>query len=119
MDNFTPEQYDRFEAYRRYALPKQAVRKVYELYILCTVLPLILLSHSQVIQQNTGMQVSQPVAQIVAGFGKVFVGEIVEKGEKIARFHLCIAGTHVVPLPSSSCARTEGWTGSSITGPPP
>jgi transcription initiation factor TFIID subunit 11 len=28
MDNFTPEQYDRFEAYRRHALPKQAVRKV-------------------------------------------------------------------------------------------
>jgi hypothetical protein len=28
MDNFTPEQYDRYEAYRRNALPKQAVRKV-------------------------------------------------------------------------------------------
>lgn len=28
MDNFSPEQYDRFEAYRRHALPKQAVRKV-------------------------------------------------------------------------------------------
>jgi hTAFII28-like protein conserved region len=28
MDNFTPEQYERFEAYRRHALPKQAVRKV-------------------------------------------------------------------------------------------
>jgi hypothetical protein len=35
----------------------------------------------QVIQQATGQQVSQPVAQIVAGFAKVFVGEIVEKGE--------------------------------------
>lgn len=29
MDNFTPEQYERFEAYRRHALPKQAVRKVW------------------------------------------------------------------------------------------
>jgi transcription initiation factor TFIID subunit 11 len=29
MDNFSPAQYDRFEAYRRHALPKQAVRKVY------------------------------------------------------------------------------------------
>ena len=29
MDNFSPEQYDRFEAYRRHALPKQAVRKVW------------------------------------------------------------------------------------------
>ncbi|KDQ57897.1 hypothetical protein JAAARDRAFT_129754 [Jaapia argillacea MUCL 33604] len=59
MDNFTPQQYERFEAYRRHALPKQAVRKV--------------------IQQTLGQQVSQPVAQIVAGFAKVFVGEIVEK----------------------------------------
>lgn len=36
----------------------------------------------QVIQQATGQQVSQPVAQVVAGFAKVFVGEIVEKGVK-------------------------------------
>ncbi|RPD56837.1 TAFII28-domain-containing protein [Lentinus tigrinus ALCF2SS1-7] len=63
MDNFSPEQYDRFEAYRRHALPKQAVRKV--------------------IQQATGQQVSQPVAQIVAGFSKVFVGEIVEKARSV------------------------------------
>jgi hypothetical protein len=28
MDSFTGEQYERFEAYRRHALPKQAVRKV-------------------------------------------------------------------------------------------
>lgn len=28
MDNFSSSQYDRFEAYRRHALPKQAVRKV-------------------------------------------------------------------------------------------
>ena len=28
MDNFSAAQYDRFEAYRRHALPKQAVRKV-------------------------------------------------------------------------------------------
>jgi transcription initiation factor TFIID subunit 11 len=60
MDNFSPEQYDRFEAYRRHALPKQAVRKV--------------------IQQTLGQQASMPVAQIIAGFSKVFVGEMVEKG---------------------------------------
>jgi hypothetical protein len=35
----------------------------------------------QVIQQSLGQQVSMPVAQIVAGFTKVFVGEIVEKGD--------------------------------------
>jgi len=63
MDNFTPEQYERFEAYRRHALPKQAVRKV--------------------IQQSLGQQASQPVAQIIAGFSKVFVGEIVEKARAV------------------------------------
>ncbi|KAG9316236.1 TAFII28-domain-containing protein [Chiua virens] len=63
MDNFSPAQYDRFEAYRRHALPKQAVRRV--------------------IQQTTGQQASQPVAQIVAGFAKVFVGEIVEKARAV------------------------------------
>lgn len=76
MDHFSPEQYERFEAYRRHALPKQAVRKVS--------LPLVTSSHRQslqVIQTTVGTQVSQPVAQIVAGFAKVFVGEVVEKGE--------------------------------------
>jgi transcription initiation factor TFIID subunit 11 len=63
MDNFSPGQYERFEAYRRHALPKQAIRKV--------------------IQQTTGQQVSQPVAQIVAGVAKVFVGEIVEKARQV------------------------------------
>lgn len=63
MDNFSHGQYDRFEAYRRHALPKQAVRKV--------------------IQQTLGQQVSQPVAQIVAGFAKVFVGEMVEKARAV------------------------------------
>lgn len=63
MDHFSAEQYDRFEAYRRHALPKQAVRKV--------------------IQNTVGTQVSQPVAQIVAGFAKVFVGEIVEKARSV------------------------------------
>jgi len=38
---------------------------------------------SQVIQQTLGQQVSQPVAQIVAGFAKVFVGEMVEKGNNL------------------------------------
>ncbi|TFY81008.1 hypothetical protein EWM64_g3004 [Hericium alpestre] len=63
MENLTAEQYERFEAYRRHALPKQAVRKV--------------------IQQTVGQQVSQPVAQVVAGIAKVFVGEIVEKAREV------------------------------------
>ncbi|KAI6021017.1 TAFII28-domain-containing protein, partial [Pisolithus marmoratus] len=62
MDNFSPAQYDRFEAYRRHALPKQAVRRV---------------------RIRPGQQVSQPVAQVIAGFAKVFVGEIVEKGRAV------------------------------------
>lgn len=36
------------------------------------------------IQQTLGHQVSQPVAQIIAGFAKVFVGEMIEKGRLIA-----------------------------------
>lgn len=78
MDNFSPAQYERFEAYRRHALPKQAVRKVRALVMFSRESDVRVVP--QVIQQATGQQVSQPVAQIVAGFGKVFVGEIVEKG---------------------------------------
>ncbi|KAJ7581392.1 TAFII28-domain-containing protein [Mycena floridula] len=63
MENFSPAQYDRFEAYRRHALPKQGVRKV--------------------VSQLTGQNVSGPVAQIIAGFSKVFVGEIVEKARAV------------------------------------
>ena len=81
MDNFSPAQYDRFEAYRRHALPKQAVRKA-SLYAAPVHFTRADVSWClKVIQQTTGQQVSQPVAQVVAGFAKVFVGEIVEKGE--------------------------------------
>ena len=45
-------------------------------------------SFLQLIQQTLGQQVSQPVAQIVAGFSKVFVGEIIERGGSGALF-LC------------------------------
>lgn len=81
MDNFSASQYERFEAYRRHALPKQAVRKVRAFPSSQVFCANILVPLSQVIQQSLGQQVSQPVAQIVAGFAKVFVGEIVEKGE--------------------------------------
>jgi hypothetical protein len=84
MQNLSDAQYDRFEAYRRHALPKQAVRKVLQL----GVYPLLSISDltSQVIQQTVGQQVSMPVAQVVAGISKVFVGEIVEKGQ----IHACV-----------------------------
>ncbi len=77
MDNFGSGQYERFEAYRRHALPKQAVRKVLSWTCLFLCVGNLVV---QVIQQTLGQQVSQPVAQIVAGFSKVFVGEMVEKG---------------------------------------
>ena len=76
MDNFSPDQYDRYEAYRRNALPKQAVRRVIDF---SSSAPCFSCSFIQVIQQSLGAQVSAPVAQIVAGFAKVFVGEMVEK----------------------------------------
>jgi transcription initiation factor TFIID subunit 11 len=47
-------------------------------------------SFHQLIQQTLGQQVSQPVAQIVAGFSKVFVGEIIERGESEASSLCCI-----------------------------
>lgn len=77
MDNFSPEQYDRYEAYRRNALPKQGVRRVCNI---CGQMFLMLLTSHQVVQQALNQQISTPVAQVVAGFAKVFVGEIVEKG---------------------------------------
>lgn len=79
MDNFTPAQYDRFEASRRHALPKQAVRKV-RTFPYSSWCCLMFTYSYQVIQQTLGQQVSQPVAQIIAGFAKVFVGEVIEKG---------------------------------------
>ncbi|KIJ47908.1 hypothetical protein M422DRAFT_163400 [Sphaerobolus stellatus SS14] len=63
MDHFTPEQFERYEAYRRSAFPKQSIRKM--------------------IQQTTNYTASQPVAQVVAGFAKVFVGEMVEKARAV------------------------------------
>lgn len=40
------------------------------------------MTNKQVIQTTTGQQVSAPVAQVVAGVAKVFVGEIIEKGAR-------------------------------------
>ena len=45
MDNFSAAQYDRFEAYRRHALPKQAVRRVRQHIVLIIRRVLILIAH--------------------------------------------------------------------------
>lgn len=100
MDNFTPEQFERYEAYRRSALPKQSVRKVFLDNLPISLL--VRLIYLQTIQQSTNFTVSQPVAQVVAGFAKVFVGEMVERGR------LCIStvsSTNVEKLPVTKPVR--------------
>jgi transcription initiation factor TFIID subunit 11 len=65
---------------------------------------------SQVVQQGLGHQVSTPVAQIVAGFSKVFVGEIVEKGQFVALYSLCLKSNPSGPKARAVQAR-RGETG--------
>jgi transcription initiation factor TFIID subunit 11 len=66
----------------------------------------------QVIQQTLGQQVSQPVAQIVAGFAKVFVGEIVEKGLCICRLvYSRVATLTRLPLLARAVQTRRGESG--------
>ncbi|PVU90710.1 hypothetical protein BB561_004755 [Smittium simulii] len=58
IDTFNPEQRQRYEVYRRTALSKSAIKKLV----------------SAILNQ----QISQTLAFVIAGFGKVFIGEIVE-----------------------------------------
>lgn len=63
LENFSPEQLQRYEAYRRSALNRTNVKRLV----------------SQVLNQ----QCSQTMAFVVAGFSKVYVGEIIEKAREI------------------------------------
>ncbi|KZT54058.1 TAFII28-domain-containing protein [Calocera cornea HHB12733] len=62
MDHFSEEQQTRYDWYRRSTLNKSNVRKLI---------------------QSTGTLVTPQVAQMVAGVGKVFVGEITERALQV------------------------------------
>ncbi|KAI5700767.1 hypothetical protein M8J75_002709 [Diaphorina citri] len=67
VSNFTEDQLDRYEMYRRAAFPKAAIKRL--------------------IQTISGGSVSQNVVIAMSGIAKVFVGEIVEQALDVMEDH--------------------------------
>ncbi|GAB1522125.1 short-chain alcohol dehydrogenase [Rhizoctonia solani] len=81
LSSFTPDQLARYETYRRSTLNKQSVRRF--------------------IHQSLGANVSVNVAQVIAGFSKVFVGEIIELGTPVTTHTHTHTRNHPVPIPDT------------------
>jgi len=75
LQSMTPEQLERFNIFRRSGLNKAAIKKVasYISPIVVVLTPVQVAAHSD-------HQMSNGMAQLMSGVGKVFVGEIIAKG---------------------------------------
>lgn len=86
VSNFSEEQLNRYEMFRRSAFPKAAVKRVSFIHpIAQQIVTWMCCLSSQLIQSITGTSVSQNVVIAVSGIAKVFVGEIVEEGESTSQ----------------------------------
>jgi len=73
IERMTPEQLQRYEFFRRAALPKAHVKKVHDCNCSFT-------NTIQIMQSITGSTPSPILTIVMAGICKVYVGEIVECG---------------------------------------
>ena len=82
MANFSEEQLNRYEIFRRSAFPKASIKKV--VVFLAQLeqeiqIKLLIFPFCKIIQTVCGKTVSASVVIAMSGIAKVFVGEIIEK----------------------------------------